>query len=1691
MQRQRIFRLAAILIAVLKSSLILAQNWSPNHAVGTVDGAYNFSYAQTPSQLVELRPPAFPNTGYVYQWEQSTEPTTGFTSIVGGTQSSYTFSGALAQTTYFRRKTMDPGNWNFVYSNIIKISVVSVNWEDLNYVREHDVTTTGVYTAQQVDALPVGQKFQTTTYLDGLGRPIEKVSRETATPANANGLWGDVVAFSQYDAYGKQPVSYLPYTTTTQSGKFKTVPLNEQPQYYQTKLNETSAYSSVTFDNSPLYRVLNMKEPGASWAAGPGKSLSYDLNDLSDDIKIFDVTYVQASVPIVRGVYGANALFKMVSTDENGKQVVEFADNAGRVVLKKVQLDDNPSGPYQGWICTYYVYDDFGQLRYEISPEAVKYLNGNGWSFSGTGGTDVLNNLCFQYYYDAKGRQTWKKTPDAKPLNMLYDVRDRLVFTQDGNQATLPTPQWTATLYDELDRPVVSTLYNTSKSVGGLQTDIANALSSTVTVTNNGGDPVVKMVVIDRNLTSPPYKARESIEFVDGFSSNPGDDFTAEIDPTAVTQPTTVTASVYKDPISATDLNNPAICTVLKYQFYDGYTFTGAKPFDAAFGNTAAYQNSDPNVQAITPTKRTTGFATGSMVRVLGTNTFLSSTAYYDERGLLIQTAEDNIKGGSDVVTSQYHFDGRILSTHSKHTTAGTGYTAFGILTKCLFDKIGRVTELQKSFGSNNPLKTIATYEFDDLGKLKTKHLDPAYTGNGNGELESLTYNYNIHNQLTGINKDYALKSPGTYDKWGHFFGQYLGYTNSDGVFAAGRLNGQLTGVLWNTQGDDAQRKYDYEYDNAGRLTKASFTEQQHPGDGFTATKMDFSVSGYTGKITYDLNGNLLSLLQKGVMPGSSAPITVDDLRYSYVSNSNKLLSVSDWMTNQNVNGAFGDFKDGSNGSNPDYVYDDNGNVVVDLNKNAKDFANVAGANGIHYNFLDKPDQIRLAGKGTINILYTGDGQKLQRTYTPDSGPASTTTYINQFVYQSTGGSTDALSFINMEEGRVRVVTPTNQDNGYDRLQVDGNIDLPNGKRGAFDYFILDYQQNVRMVLTEQTRVASITASMETGRASVEEPLFGQTGGANEVSATRYPTASTGWSGNSTASVSRLGNIAGKNIGPNTLQKVMAGDYVNARAEYYFNAAPGSGNPNPANSLLTSLVQALASGPTSSLIKGTASNITSQLNVNQAFLDYVQPTGGGTGGPKAYLTLLFFDERFNFVGAQDGGAYQQQVASSVDANGSSLNINGVRAPKNGYVYAYLSNQSDGDVYFDNFALTLAQGNIVEENHYYSFGLRIATLSSKKYSDSYDRGVENKYGMQGAFAEMDDDIGWSDFALRNYDAQIGKFVQQDPFGQFYSPYTGMGNDPVNLIDPSGGIGIPCPGTSALAIFMDGALYAIGNALNSISKVGNIVSIGIAVTQTTTVVGNVIGASNVVNGQLETSGVGQMTSGSTGEGSSTVGNPDKESPYWISYDGTHVNIYKGKYGDVSNLYASFGGSSGNSGYELAANEDVENIGPVPQGDYKINLSLDTRRFSTYPLNEGHGVQLLVDPNAKQNRVWTGGPDWGRWRARLDKVNVNSKRNNLYFHDSYKGYSHGCIETETPLFYFLTMLHDQGITEIKVQVKYQSRQTHTYGGTDKIRFSLPENVDPLIKKQISPPNVGRDHPFIPIPKSGYIFTTKLKYY
>ncbi|MDB5221575.1 MAG: repeat-associated core domain protein [Chitinophagaceae bacterium] len=1284
-------------------SMVVLPPPPPDDQIVTSGGNYTFSYTEIPESLV----PAI-NTnpsGVTYQWEQSLTPFDGFTPIPGATQSIYSFPAALAQTTYFRRKATWP--FYIVSSNIVTITVGSVSSENVNYVREHDVLVTGQTDWKVIDQLPIGQKLQTTTYMDGLGRPIEKISRETATPPDPNNLWGDVVQFSMYDAFGREPLQHLPYTTTTQTGKYKTTPLAEQPIYYATTLGETFPYSTSDFEHNPLNRLKNVKSPGTSWnsAGALGNSAVYEVNDDGDNVHIFSIGYSIGDAPVNAGIYPAKTLYKTISTDENNKQVIEYTNKSGEVILTKTQIDENPSAAHSGWICVYSVYDDFGLLRYRIQPEAVKYLDGHGWSFTGADGQQVLTGLCFRYEYDDKGRNILKKSPGAKELRMVYDKRDRVGFMQDGNQSVKATPEWTFNNYDELDRVTTTSLYTTSESISALQDDLNN--------------------------------------------------------------PAQVSSIL-------------AVSTKVKYLFYDDYNFAGAKAFDNVFDNTTAYSNSDPNVIAIQVSNRTLSYPTGSSVRVLGTSTFLNSTEYYDEKGRLIQSLEDNFKSGTDVTTMQYHWDGRLLSTHSKHTTANTGYSSFSILTKNIFDKIGRVTSLQKKYGSND-FKTIATYDLDDMGRLKTKHLDPGYTGSGKNEMESLAYTYNIHNNITGINKNYALKAAG-YDKWANFFGLYLGYDNRDNVFNSGKLDGHVTGLMWNTMGDDAQRKYDFTYDNAGRLTRADFKEKKTTADAWDNTKMDFTVggSGVNNTIQYDLNGNLQTMFQRGVVIGNNTPLTVDNMQYTYALYSNKLMKVTDNGNAGAANGKLGDFADGTNGSADDYVYDDNGNLVIDLNKNAKDLAGVAGANGIRYNFLDKPEEIHISGKGTIQIVYDADGNKLQKKYTPENTTnTTTTTYINEYVY--TG---DVLSSINFEEGRIRVMTPVSQSNTNDALAIDGNMLLPNSKKGAYDFFVRDYQQNVRMVLTEEIHNGYNTCTMEGDRSAAEEPYFGQAGVNNEVSQTRKPKPQ-GWTSNSSTSVSKLSaNSLEKKSGPNVLLKVMAGDVITATSQYYFqnNVTNGTGD-NLTSDILATLAQSILGSSNTGLAKGNTTNITNQLGLNGAFTSVTAPDANNSSitTPKAYMTILFFDERFNFVSE---GSIAKPVLVAGDGD-HTLVIDPVKSPKNGYAYVYLSNESNEPVYFDNFKVGDNRGRIIEEDHYYSFGLKIAAISSKKLGDDNEGTLQNNYLYQADFSEFDEDLGWNDFELRNYDPQIGRWIQQDPYDEFPSPYVGMGNDPITNIDPNGG------------------------------------------------------------------------------------------------------------------------------------------------------------------------------------------------------------------------------------------------------------------------------------------------------------------
>lgn len=1394
-------------------------------------GRFAYTYYETPANLVSIIP-YIGSLQVDYQWEKSDKPLSDFVQIVGATNEQLSFSTPLTQTTYFRRKTvwhLTPGNLVSNYSNTIQIEVVSKDWENMNYVRVNEVLVPGQTDWKDVDNLPIGSKLQSTQYADGLGRKIQEIGREMANPEGNNQTWVDLVSFYQYDAHGRNPKQYLPYSTVSDIGKFKANPITPQGQYYTARYNESFPYTQSAFDGSPLNAVLNTKAAGDKWANSDGNSVEISFNLPGEDIRYFLIDYPRGSLPYTNSIYDAYTLIKSVKTDYLGNKTVEYVDKSGKLICKKVQVEQTVSLlENSGWICSYYVYDDFGNLRSTIEGEAVAWLEGNNWTFNGLQGTSIFNEYCFLYEYDDKGRMILKKNPGAEPLLMLYNKRDLLVFMQDGKQRARPIPEWTVNFYDPLDRIILTTIYKTPKAVDDLQTYIDNSSNSNITISGiGGGGALTDIEESNRDITIQDYAAQNSVVFLPGFESVPDDDFVARIDPNAIAQPVSISLPVFNYPITQAELNDPNVCTILKYLYYDEYNYPNVKHFDNQFANAQAYSNGEP----IVTTKRTTNFPTGSMVRVLNTSTFLASSIYYDDEGRPIQVLSDNIKLGTDIVTSQYRFDGTLISSHTKHTATGTDYNNYSILTKNNLDQVGRVASIEKKFG-NNPFKKVAEYSLDDLGRMKKKRLDPEYTLiPGKDELEALQYTYNINGSLTGINKDYALKTPGVYEKWKTFFGQFLEYDNKSQLFNNDRLDGLITGTVWSTQGDDVQRFYDYKYDPAGRFTTAIFKELIAGNGGINAT-MNFSVYGdnNTG-IRYDLNGNILSMQQMGVIPGNNSPALIDNLQYTYANNgkSNKLMRVIDQTGIGNMNGKFGDFEDGNSSTNDDYDYDENGNLIKDQNKNIE---------VIKYNYLDKPEEVVISQKGIVRYTYDANGAKLKRTFEPTNGTSVSTYYVNEFYYKE-----NDLQFIHFEEGRVRVMQVVNETNGPDLLQIDGNIDLPGGKRGAMDYFVTDHLGNTRMVLTEQTHLGRMACTMETVRDAIEAPVFGQVDAsgnptaANEVQA-RFAVSSIpgqaagqGWTNTSIGNhVSRLSTQSGQSqLGPNVLLKVMAGDKLSASTIYYYQPPAGSQPVNTPNTtflthIVTSIVNAISgSSVVGGSIKdgaaGIGSNIQSGTGHSLSLFDLLESnfgTGGNSAIPKASLNVLFFDERFQFVEENSQMIPVEDLTNVQNPhNPEPLDAIQIRAPKNGYVYVFVSNASSTPVYFDNLEVTHDHREILEENHYYAYGLRIASISSRKLSDSREGCVTNNFLYQALYSELDEDLGWNDFELRSYDPQTGRFLKQDPYQQYPSPYTGMGNDPVNLTDPSGGFSVPGAVIGGVAGFIAGGIYALANDKNPVT------------------------------------------------------------------------------------------------------------------------------------------------------------------------------------------------------------------------------------------------------------------------------------
>ncbi|HTE34723.1 MAG TPA: RHS repeat-associated core domain-containing protein [Chryseolinea sp.] len=118
-------------------------------------------------------------------------------------------------------------------------------------------------------------------------------------------------------------------------------------------------------------------------------------------------------------------------------------------------------------------------------------------------------------------------------------------------------------------------------------------------------------------------------------------------------------------------------------------------------------------------------------------------------------------------------------------------------------------------------------------------------------------------------------------------------------------------------------------------------------------------------------------------------------------------------------------------------------------------------------------------------------------------------------------------------------------------------------------------------------------------------------------------------------------------------------------------------------------------------------------------------------------------------------------------------------PTGKYIYLWVSNESENTkVWFDDFTVTHLSTFVAQAT---DFGVWGDVLREQKA----DASSRYRFGYQGQFSEKDEETGWNHFELREYDPIIGRWNGKDAYKQYWSPYIGMGNNPVSGIDRDGG------------------------------------------------------------------------------------------------------------------------------------------------------------------------------------------------------------------------------------------------------------------------------------------------------------------
>jgi RHS repeat-associated protein len=837
-----------------------------------------------------------------------------------------------------------------------------------HYANESPPTTLGITPTNSLNYIisRTAREAQTTTtlsnsvdntttqvqYMDGLGRPLQSLVWQ-ASPDKTKDL---ISSTNVYDAFGRVHKSILPTPSNVATGDYRSTAESLASGFYG---GDTYPFSQTFFEPSPLNRPKQLFGAGQAWRVlGTEKFVKNEYQIAGDGVIKFDL---QTNGTVNCGSnYGSSTLYSQVVTSERGFLTYEVKDNEGRVTHKIQQLDEAGT-----LATTAYCYDVRGNLAVVIPPEAYRKL-GAGLITSFTEADEIFKELMYGYHFDTQNRQNEKHLPGAGWRYSVFDKHDREVaFADDADKAK---GYWQFRKFDALSREIQSGLLNGKGSK--TRTELQTAF--------------------------------------DGHSG--------------LTYETTGTTLLGYTNISFPTGYVPLEADVMSVSYFDDYAWQTETAYN--FNATTAF-----HAQGLAK-----GMMTGQLKRNVKTNTWQKMVMYYDYKGRVIQDWHLTNKGNLIRKESQYRFNNELIQARLvKFNGSGTTYISTKTF-KYEYDHLGRKTKFNHFL--NGADKVISRYNYDEIGRLNSKDFNPkstintsqsgswnattTWSGNsiptlsdyininaghtvtinsgeagsagslflggilnnygtlhtgslppnsGAGTLQTLNFKYHIRGGLKGINLD------ASGNLTNNLFSYRLDYEEG----TTGLYDGNIKKQHWKSNIDGKQRSFEFTYDGSSRLKSGTYTSTQ-AGENYSLNN-----------VTYDFNGNITALSRSGATNNTFTNFgNVDNLNYTYQSNSNKLSKIQDVTIG---NADLGDFRDGTN-TDDDYEYWLDGSLKKDKNKKIA---------SITYNYLKLPEVITFDDNKTITTEYDAQGTKLKKIvlggettdYEEDE------IYINNVLYQT------------------------------------------------------------------------------------------------------------------------------------------------------------------------------------------------------------------------------------------------------------------------------------------------------------------------------------------------------------------------------------------------------------------------------------------------------------------------------------------------------------------------------------------------------------------------------------------------------------------------------------------------------------------------------------------------------------------